>query len=69
MSSSYLKSEIVDFDVFRWGVYEVNPKAEPPRPDYLAELERMSSVKMTYNSVTREEEPKPHFWRSRLGVS
>ena len=52
--------------ILRWGVYDVNPKAEPARPEYLAKLEEMTHVKTTYNVVTREVEHSPHFWWTRF---
>ena len=52
--------------ILRWGVYDVNPKAEPARPEYLAKLEEMTYVRTTYNVVTREEEQSPHFWWTRF---
>ena len=52
--------------ILRWGVYDVNPKAEPARPEYLAKLEEMTYVRTTYNVVTREVEQSPHFWWTRF---
>ena len=56
------------FCLCRWGVIDVNPKAEPARPEYLAKLEAMTHVKTTYNVVTREEEQRPYFWWTRFQI-
>ena len=44
----------------RWGVYQHDPEEEHPRPEYLAQLERVEA--RTLNPVTRTLEPRPPFW-------
>ena len=61
-----MSSSTQTVSISRWGVIDVNPKAEPARPEYLAKLEEMTHVRTTYNVVTREEEQRPYFWWTRF---
>ena len=41
-------------------MYQHDPEEEHPRPEYLAQLERVEA--RTLNPVTRTLEPRPPFW-------
>ena len=57
-------SQTINYDFFRWGVYQYDPEEEHPRPEYLAQLETVDNK--TINFVTKTTEPKPPFWKMKV---
>ena len=47
-------------------MYQHDPEEEHPRPEYLAQLERVEA--RTLNPVTRTLEPRPPFWGMQVSV-
>ncbi len=48
----------------RWDVFDYQPAAEHPRPEYLAKLR--GAKRTTVNYITQTTEPMPSFWTRKV---